>query len=166
MVKTTEVLVEDRPEKHYMGIRVITPSSEFPNMIPQLIDEVFGWLGENGIEADGAPIMRYYVINMEGEMDVEIGVFVANPATGDDRVKASILPAGRYASLIYTGVKNGIAGNGVLIQWAKDKDIEWDRWDEETGDAFRSRYEVFIDGPEDDPDPSNWRTEVAIKMDE
>ncbi len=164
MVKTTQATIEDRQDRHYVGIRTLAAGSEFPTIIPQLIDEVFGWLGKHNIEPDGAPIMRYYVIDMATKMDVEIGVPVAKPVTGDDRVKAQVLPAGRYASLIYTGVENGMEGNKVLIDWAKEKGIEWDRWDDPKGDAFRCRYEVFIDGPADDPNPSNWDSEVAIKV--
>jgi hypothetical protein len=70
----------------------------------------------------------------------------------------------RYASLIFTDVTKGVEGNKVLIDWAKEKGIEWDAWDDPKGHAFRSRYEIFIDGPEEDPDPTNWRTEVAIKL--
>ena len=120
--------------------------------------------GQKGVEADGAAFMRYYVINMPGKLDIEIGVPVAAPVTGDDRVKAGVLPAGRYASLVYTDVTKGMEGNGVLIGWAEKNGIQWDRWDDPNGDAFRSRYEIFIDGPEEDPDPTNWRTEVAIKL--
>jgi effector-binding domain-containing protein len=165
MLTTTEPKLDNRPEQPYVGIRkVVTMQEMGSGLIPQLIGEVFGWLGQEGIEPEGAPFMRYYVIDMATNMDVEIGVPVSKPVTGDDRVKPGVLPAGRYASLIYTDVTKGYEGNGVLIGWAEKNNIQWDRWDDPKGDAFRSRYEIFIDGPEDDPDPTNWRTEVAIKV--
>jgi effector-binding domain-containing protein len=165
MVKTTEPKLDNRSEQHYAGIRTqITMEEMSGDLIPQMIDEVMGWLGKKGVEADGAAFMRYYVINMPGKLDIEIGVPVAKPVTGDDRVKAGVLPAGRYASLVYTDVTKGMEGNSVLIGWAEKNGIQWDRWDDPNGDAFRSRYEIFIDGPEEDPDPTNWRTEVAIKL--
>ncbi len=164
MVKTTQPKIDKRPETPYMGIRTLTTQSQMPDVIPQLLGEVFGWLGEQGIEPAGAPILRFYVINMDDKMDIEIGVPVEEAVTGTDRIKAGALPAGRYASLIYTGVENGIAGNRVLIEWAEAQGIQWDRWDDENGDAFRSRYEVLIDGPDDKPDPADWDCEVAIKI--
>ena len=51
-----------------------------------------------------------------------------------------------------------------LIAWAAAQGIQWDRWDAELGDAFGGRVEFMLDGPEDDPDPANWKTEVAIKL--
>ena len=164
-VKTTEPKLDDRKEKPYVGIRkVVTVQEMGSGLIPQLIGEVFGWLGKQGIEPAGAPFMRFYVIDMAENMDIEIGVPVAAPVKGDGRVNPGVLPAGRYASLVYTDVSKGYEGNSVLIGWAKDKGIEWDRWDDPKGDAFRSRYEIFIDGPKDDPDPTKWDTEVAIKL--
>ena len=77
---------------------------------------------------------------------------------------ADVLPAGRYASLVYTGIENGITGNRALIEWAAAQGIQWDRWDAELGDAFGGRVECMLDGPEDDPDPANRKTEVAIKL--
>jgi hypothetical protein len=32
------------------------------------------------------------------------------------------------------------------------------------GEAFGGRVEYLLDGPADDPDPANWKTEVAIKL--
>jgi effector-binding domain-containing protein len=57
--------------------------------------------------------MRYHVINMADKLDIELGWPVAASLTGNGRINASMLPAGRYASLIYTGIENGIKGNSV-----------------------------------------------------
>jgi effector-binding domain-containing protein len=164
-VKTTEPKLDNRPEKHYVGIHAETDASELgSDLIPKLIGEVFQWLGKNGVEPDGGPFMRFNIINMPGLLDIEIGIPVATPVKGDGRVNAGVLPAGQYASLIYWDVTQGEAGNKVLIDWAKDKGLEWDHWEDPKGDAFRSRYEIYIDGPQEDPDPTKWRTEVAIKV--
>ncbi len=165
MVKTTEPKLDNRSEQHYVGIRTqVTMDEMGGDLIPQLIGEVYGWLGQHDVEPDGAAFMRYYVINMPGNLDVEIGVPVAAAVTGDGRVNSGVLPAGRYASLVYTDVTQGMEGNRELIGWAEKNGIQWDRWDDPKGDAFRCRYEIFIDGPDEDPDPTNWRTEVAIKI--
>lgn len=163
-MKITEPKVDERVEQPYMGIRTQVPHTAFPEIIPQYIDELFAWLGNHGAKPAGPPLMRYHVINMEGNMDVELGIPVAQALPGDGHIASSVLPSGRYASLIYTGVMNGIAGNGALIDWAEEHHIKWDRWDDANGDAFRSRVEFFLTGPEDDPDPANWETEVAIRL--
>jgi effector-binding domain-containing protein len=112
----------------------------------------------------GAPFIRYHVINMQAKLDIEVGAPVAGPLPGDGRVKAGVLPAGRYAALVYTGVENGIKGNQALLDWARAKGIRWDRWDDENGDAFGARYESFLTNPADEPDPAKWETEVAIRL--
>ena len=126
--------LEDRSEQHYVGIRTQVPSSQFKKIIP--LDELFGWLDKHGTQPAGAPFMRYHVINMAGKMDVEVGVPVATAAQGDGHIAAGVIPAGRYASLVYSGV-TGITGNKALIEWAAKNNIAWDRWDDQNGDAFR-----------------------------
>jgi hypothetical protein len=58
-------------------------------------------------------------------------------------IRKDALPAGRYASLVYAGVENGIAGDGALIDWAVGQGIEWDHWGNELGDAFGGRVEYM-----------------------
>ena len=165
-MKITEPKLEDRSALSYVGIRSQVSMQEMPNIIPQHIDEVIAWLGQQGIEPVGPPIIRYHAcptVAAGGSLvDIAVGWPVAAPAQGDSRIEADALPAGRYASLVYTGVENGVPANGVLIEWARDNGIAWNSLDDELGEAFVGRVEHLIDGPDDDPNPSNWRTEVAI----
>ncbi len=163
-MKITDPKIEERREQPYMGIRTEATMKELPKVIPDLLEEVFDWLNQHGLAPAGPPLIRYYVIDMAAQMDIELGVPVSHAVPGDSRVTPRVIPAGRYASLVYTGVKNGIQGNGALIDWAAQKGIQWDRWDDEKGDAFGGRFEFFLDGPQDDPDPANWRTEVAFRV--
>jgi hypothetical protein len=136
--------------------------SKLKKVIPQLLGEAFAWLGKHGVEPAGSPFIRYHVIDMEAQMDVELGVPVASALPGDERVSPGILPAGRNASLICTG--NGIKGNRALLDWATEQGIKWDRWDDEKGDAFGSRVEFFLTDPDEESDQKKWETEVAIRL--
>lgn len=155
--------VEQRAEQQYVGIRSRVPMSDLGRFIPQSLDQVFPWLGTQGIEPDGPPFIRYHVIDMAGLMDVEVGVPVAGAVQGDDQIKPGVIPAGRYASLIYTGI-DGIPANGVLLDWGKQQGLTWDQWDDPHGDAFRSRVEFFLTEPDEEPDQGKWETEVMIKL--
>jgi effector-binding domain-containing protein len=159
----TKPKLEDRAEQHYVGIRTRVPTSQFKKIIPEFLNELFGWLQRQGVAPAGAPFMRYHVINMAGNMDVELGVPVATAVQGDGRICAGVIPAGRYASLVYSGV-TGIKGNKALLEWAANNDVKWDRWDDQNGDAFRSRVEYFLTDPAEEPDRKKWETEVAIKV--
>ena len=164
-MKITEPKLEDRNEQHYVGIRTqVTMDEMEKGVIPQLLGELFGWLGKQGIEPAGAPFIRYHVINMAANMDIELGVPVASAHAGDGSVRPGVIPAGRYASLIYTGVANGIPANKALLDWGAEKGLVWDRWEVESGDAFGARFESFLTAPDDEPDPAKWETEVAIRL--
>lgn len=160
----TEPKLEDRDEQHYVAIRTQIPMRQLKKVIPQLLGEVFVWLEQQGIAPAGPPFVRYHVIDMQAKLDIEIGVPVANPLSGNNRISPGVLPAGRYATLIYTGVKNGIPGNAALLNWGAQQGIAWDKWETESGDAFGSRLESFITDPDDEPNQAKWETEVAIRL--
>jgi effector-binding domain-containing protein len=157
-----EAQLAQRNAQNTVGIRTQVPHEQLPIVIPQFIDEVMAWLGTQGVEPDGAPFIRYYVIDMDAELDIEVGWPVATALEGNGHIQAGVLPAGCYAALVYRGVENGIKGNGTLIEWAEGNGVKWDRWDDEKGDAFRARVEFFLTDPDEEPDPSKWETEVAI----
>jgi effector-binding domain-containing protein len=160
----TEPKVEQRAEQPYMGMRTQVPMQKFGEVIPQFLNEVFGWLSEQGVQPAGAPLMRYYVINMNSDMDIEIGVPVAKALSGSGRVQAAVIPAGRYASLIYTGNDNGMAGNKALLEWIEEKGLTLDTYDSPDGDGFGSRIEFFLTDPDDEPNLGKWQTEVAMRL--
>jgi effector-binding domain-containing protein len=161
----TEPKLDNRFEQPYAGIRVQAAIQELPTVIPQMTDEVFAWLKEQGIAPAGAPFVRYHCINMAEKLDITMGVPVAAKIAGDGRVVGDVLPGGRYATVLYTGHYSGLMeANRVLVDWAKDSGIEWDAWDDPNGHAFKGRYESYITDPGEEPDSSKWETEVAIKM--
>lgn len=156
--------LEDRSERRYVGIRTQATMQELPTVIPQRLGEVFAWLGQQGVAPAGAPFIRYFVIDMAAQLDIELGVPVASGITGDDRVRAGVLPAGRYASLVYTDVQRGIEANAALLDWGAEQGLVWDSWATEKGDGFGARLESFLTDPAEEPDASKWETEVAIRL--
>ncbi len=156
--------IETRPEQPYMGYRTHATMAQLSETIPQGLDEVFAWLGQQGIEPAGPPFIRYHIIDMAGQLDVELGVAVATTLPGNGRVAAGSLPAGRYAALVYTGVQNGIAGNAALLEWGAAQGLQWDQWSTPNGDAFGARVEFFLTEPNVEPDPAKWEHEVAIRL--
>ena len=162
---TTEPKIIHRDEQPYMGIRTQAPMSQLDTVIPQLHDEVYQMLEKRGVAPSGAPFVRYHVINMAEKLDIEMGWPVAAALPNEGNITAQVLPAGQYATLLYTGDYDGLMdANRVLIEWAQENGIAWDRWDDENGDAFRSRIEIYHTDPGDEPDPAKWETEVAIRL--
>jgi effector-binding domain-containing protein len=160
----TQPQLEDRNAQHYVGIRTQVPMKEFKKVIPQLLGEVFAWLEKQDVKPAGAPFMRFHVINMESKMDIELGVPVASALSGDDRISAGVLPAGRYGALVYTGVRNGMKGNKALLDWGAKNGLAWDTYVSDKGDGFGARIESYLTDPGDEQDQAKWETEVAIRL--
>ena len=160
----TEPKVEDRGAQHYVAMRTQATMQELDTAILQRLGEVFAWLAQQDVAPAGAPFARYLVIDMEALLDMEVGVPVATVPSGDDRICAGVLPAGRYASLVYTGIDLGIKANWALLKWGVETGLVWDTWKTEQGEAFGARLESFLTNPDEEPDRAKWETEVAIRL--
>lgn len=156
--------LEDRSEQPYVAIRTQATMDELGTVIPQLLGDVFAWLGKQGIASAGAPFIRYLVVDMAAKLDIEVGVPVAGGVPGDGRISAGVLPAGRYATLIYTDVRRGVEANAALLDWGAAQGLVWDSWAAENGDGFGARLESYLTDPDEEPDPAKWETEVAIRV--
>lgn len=154
--------IDKRPKITYMGIRTIAPFKGMPKVIGKLVDELNQWMEDNKVKTSGPPFLRFHVIDMRGFMDISYCVPVRKALPDHGNVKADFIPAGRYASLIYSG--GGISANRALIEWVRAQGMDFDRWDTEQGDNFRGRYETYLTDPKIEPRKSKWKIEVAIKL--
>jgi effector-binding domain-containing protein len=162
--KPTRPTIKELSEHHTAGIRLKARIRDFKTVIPLTLGEIFAWAEKQGVKRVGPPYMRYYVIDMEGAMDIELGIPVAEAIRPNGKVTPGVFPAGRYASLVYTGRDRGYSGNSALIRWGIKEGLKWDSWDDPAGDAFACRYEAFLTDPSEEPDHKKWQTEVAIKL--
>lgn len=131
-------------------------------VVDQLRKELYTWLKAQDAAPPGPSFLRYHVIDMEGEMDIEFGIQIREPLPGDERVKPGMLPAGRYAHLIYRGP--GLKPNKALLDWARENSLIWDRWKDPRGDAFRCRYEAYLTDPRTEPRKMQWDVDLAIRL--
>ena len=123
--------IDTRSKQVYMGIRTIAPFKGMSKVIGRLSDALNAWMDEHKVKPSGPPFLRYHVIDMRGSMDIEFGFPVRKTLPDDGEVKAGVLPAGRYASLVYSG--GGVSGNRALIEWVRAQGLDFDRWDIQAG---------------------------------
>ena len=154
-----------RPEQPCAAIRVQVTMAELGAVVPPLNQEVFAWLGKQGVPPVGAPFWKYNVIDMAGKLEIEAGVPVAAAVAGDDRVISGVLPAGRYATLTHVGHPSELmAATEALLDWAAEQGLTWDVTPSEDGERWACRLENYLTDPSQEPDMSKWVTELAFKL--
>jgi effector-binding domain-containing protein len=152
--------VTRRAPQPYRSVPFTVTMATFPQAADAGFPEIFGWLGDHGVTPSGPPFIRYDVIDMDGELEIEIGVPVAVAPPGDGRVQAGELPGGRYVTLVHTGPFDGlIAANAALQDWAAQQGITLES--SNGGRRFRGRFEFYPTDPAQEPDPARWQVEIA-----
>src|SRR6266699_2954222 len=77
---TAEPQITQRQPQPYAGLPATTTMTNFAGVIDAGFPEVLGWLGRRGIEPAGPPFIRYNVVDMDGDLEVELAVPVAAEA--------------------------------------------------------------------------------------
>jgi effector-binding domain-containing protein len=131
-------------------IHLTIPRSQIQQVMGPAIGEVMAAVKAQGAGPAGAVFAHY--LSMPSDMfDFEVGVPVSAPVTAAGRVQPGQLPGGRVARTVYQGNYDGLGSN-----WG-----EFQRWIKEQGHAIApGLWEVYARGPESNPDPATWRTEL------
>lgn len=146
-----------RADRHGLGIRTITPFRGMFAVRDELMAALFGWFAERALQA-GMTYFRLHEIDMNGPMDIEVGILTDGPQEGDDRVRPTLLPAGEYATLVY--VNHGLRANKALLDWAAASGLRLDREE----DRFGCRYEGYLTDQRTERMKTKWEIELAIRL--
>jgi effector-binding domain-containing protein len=165
----TEPKIIERPEQPYVAIATKVPMSGIDVAARRLFDDIWTWVSKKGVETGRGAILKYNVIDMERELELEFGAPTVERIPGEGNVISGILPAGRYASILYRGPYGGpedglYKANARLIGWGMENGIRWDSRQTPAGEQFACRMEIYLTDPQSEPDPAKWETEVAIKL--
>jgi effector-binding domain-containing protein len=161
-----EPQIVHRPEQPYLAISTTVAMAKLATDVPPLIGELYGRLGRHGIAPAGALFWRYAEFQPGELVEVEVGVPVAGTdVAGDERVRAGVLPGGRYASTVHVGHPTELgAATAALLDWGKRNEVAWDVAEDATSSRWAARLEIYLSDPDVEPDLSKWRTELAIKV--
>jgi effector-binding domain-containing protein len=156
--------IEDRSAESYAAIPATVTMQTLAGAIDRILPELFGWLASQRLAPAGAPFIRYLRIDMDAELEIELGVPVAGPVPADERVRHGELPAGRYVILLHVGPYDGlIDANATLQDWAEERSVRLRR---EHGSTWGGRVERYLTDPSAEPDSSRWETELAYLVDD
>jgi effector-binding domain-containing protein len=150
-----------KPDRHCIGIRLVTPFRGMFAVRDQLMDELYSWADDRAI-AYGHTFFRLHVVDMDGSMDIEVGVITEEAVPGDDRIRTGVLPAGRYATLTY--INHGRRANGMLRDWAQEQGLVLDCAESSEGERFGCRYEAYLTDPRSERMKTRWQVELAIRL--
>lgn len=156
--------IERRKKQHYAARRLAVPIP-FGKYLQPAWNEVLGWMIEKGLKPSGPAIIRYLTTDMSKELDIDVGFLVDKAVKGDDRITADFLPAGRYATLLYTGPYRGkgiYKATVALLEWARENKIKWDTSKKKGVEWWSGRAELYFSDPAVGKDPSKYETELAF----
>ena len=154
--------LENRPAQSYAAISLHAPIP-FGHLLPALWDELLDWLAGQGLAPAGAPFIRYLETDMTRPLCMEIGWPTPTLLAGSERVLTGWIPAGQYATLLYTGpYDNLVEVTAAFLAWAKTNHITW-QTSEATGvERWAGRFEHYLTDPGQEPNPTKWQTELAF----
>ena len=156
------VSIVEKPERSYLGIRFKTPFDGMFALVTKALKELRKWSKENSLSEEGPYFLRYYLTDMKGMMDVEVGLMTNSGLVGQGRIKSGSLPKGRYATLVYSG--NGLRGNQALMKWGKDHGITFDPLVVGEAESYTCRYEAYLTDYRTEPRKLLWKIELSIKI--
>ena len=166
-----EPQIQERSTQPYLAI-----ACEVTDGVPAAVDRafpaLFGWLAEHDVVPAGPPFIRTLELDPAGEpLQLEVAAPVANPGSGDARVHAGALPAGRYVTLVHVGPYRSEtapdlgAARAVLLDWMATHGIAYSRATDR-GSTLGCCVEHFRVGPVEEPDFTEWETEFAYLITE
>jgi hypothetical protein len=153
--------VVDKPRAATIGVRVVTPFLGMLAVRDGLMQEIRSWSDDHRVDL-GPLFMRLHVVDMAGDMDMEVGAFADVPPLPDGRIRRGELPAGRYATLTY--VDHAIRANRHLFEWAAAAGLTLDRRATPAGDAFACRYEAILSDERQEKRKTRWRVQLNFKL--
>jgi effector-binding domain-containing protein len=160
----SEPKIERRKRQNYLAIRMAVPIP-FGKYLQPAWDEVYDWLKSRDIKPSGPALIRYLTTDMSKELDIDVGFTVDRAVKGDERITADFLPAGRYATLLYTGPYRGkgiFKATVALLEWAKENEVKWDTSRKKGIEWWNGRAEFYFSDPAIEKDPTKFKTELAF----
>lgn len=167
LIALTLVLKTETPELvtrkpvPYVAIRSKETIQSLSTVFPRLMPKIREWCVNNHLK-DTAGFLRYYKVDMEKGLEIEIGAVVDRVIPGEGDIRTGKVPGGKYVNLTHFGnFYNLIPQNAAVQDWAKanGKTIKMTK----SGD-FASRIEYYYSNPDTEPDQSKWKSEIMYMV--
>ena len=131
-----------------------------------LFSTICEWVFKNRGDIAGPLFYQYLIIgDFFKKYHVRAGVVTKKLMKGDDRVRTTTLPRGKYISFIHEGHPDKLDESHDLIHnWAKKKKINIAKTETETDEIWTGRYEFYLTDADDEPDLTKWETDIMYLL--
>ena len=117
MTYTCEAVEKER--QPVLSIRTRIPVERLPEALGNGYRSVYQYLSELGQPPQGPPFVAYYNMDMQ-DLDIEIGCPVGHDLPGKEDVQSGEIPAGKFATTLYTGPYPGMPpAYQALTEWVQ-----------------------------------------------
>ena len=143
-----EIRVEDVEPQTIASVRRRAKIPQLSTVVPAACGEVWNFVQTAGIPDPGRHV-AVYRDGGDGQLDVEIGVEVASPFTGDGTFSCSATPAGTVATTVHIGPYNRLGeAHEAIARWCRDHHrdpagINWEIYGHWDNDPEKLRTDVF-----------------------
>jgi effector-binding domain-containing protein len=142
--------VESQPT---ISIRTRAAVQDLPQVLGASYGLLASYLQEIGEPMAGAPFVAYYNMDM-ADLDLEIGLPLAQPLPGRDEIQAGTIPGGTVVRCLHIGPYPEVgAAYDALGQWMAAQDLEG------AGPA----YEFYLNDPAETP-PAELQTLIVMPI--
>lgn len=130
-----------------------TAWADIGSFVPVALMEVFGVAGGQGIRFAGPALAVYHSArSTEEDVELDVGIPIAEPIEPAGRVASVVIPGGLIATTVHCGRYEEVApAYRALGEWVHDRGHE-------TAGPPR---EIYLVGPDQVKDPGAFRTEIV-----
>ena len=142
--------ITDSPARQTAVIRLNIPRSEIRNVMGPGITELMATVAAQGIGPTGPWFSHHFAMHPD-TFYLARGAPGAGPGPPAGRPTAGSLPAAKVARTVLHGNYDGLPGGwGEFMGWIDAQGLK----------TAPDLWEIYVKGPESDPDPLSWRTEL------
>jgi effector-binding domain-containing protein len=161
-----EPALAEHGDQPYVAIDGVVTMTTIPKIADRL-PEVFAWLAKKGITPAGPPFFKYDVIDMDGDLKMQVGVPVPELVSGEGPIVFGMMPAGRFATVSHVGHPSQLVDvTRDLLAWTERQGLTFDMWRGSDGEHWGCRLEFYLTDPREEPDMNNWETLLAFRLSE
>lgn len=152
-----DITIKQTDDVHTLFISRRCDAENLAAVLTEILPAVYGYAMGKGLPMSGPPFMQI-VEQSAAFITLKGGVPLAAPfevADNEQAIEAGVLPGGKTATTIHTGLYDGLS----------DAQAAMERWVDAEGHTARApMWFVYLTDPAEVPNPEEWQTQVLCPI--